>query len=269
MKSADEQDFEKPSLRLIYQDCHRVGGIFFIIHVCQSGAIKNLDFCKPSLCLPACMLPWLPDFDVLTDITNCLLASQVRSALSCLSWLYFTNLRDLLSHYWMCVGQVWRWMEDLNTHWWRSPTHPPLRIIRSGRIFWHHWTLNSQGERAGDGARWVGWWEEGWRDRGGGAGLVGLSVDGRWLSVLSRSPEKEKKKKRQQQQARTPQTLLNYRAETQQREERKDDRETTITTKGPAWCHLLNRHPARQTCESTTCFPDRTETDRRREGKRQ
>lgn len=76
-----------------------------------------------------------------------------------------------------------------------------------------------------DGARWVGWLEEGWRDRGGGAGLTRVSVEGWWLSVLSRSPEKKrKKKKKQQQEARTPQTLLNYRAETQQREERKVDK---------------------------------------------
>lgn len=40
-----------------------------------------------------------------------------------------------------------------------------------------------------------GWDEEGWRDRGGGAGLLGLSVGEWWLSVLSRSPEKKKKKK--------------------------------------------------------------------------
>lgn len=48
-----------------------------------------------------------------------------------------------------------------------------------------------------DGARWVGWLEEGWRDRGGGAGLTGVSVEGWWLSVLSRSPEKKRKKKKE------------------------------------------------------------------------
>lgn len=164
-------------------------------------------------------------------------------------------------------------MEDPDTHrwrWqWRSRTHLPLRIIITGLIFWHHWAPNSQGERVGDGARWVGWLEEGWRDRGGGAGLVGLSVEGWWLSVLSRSPEKKRKKRKQQQEARNPQTLLNYRAEAQQREERKDDKKTTKKTKGPAWCHLLNKHPARQTFEKTVCYPGRTETDRRREEKRQ
>lgn len=47
-----------------------------------------------------------------------------------------------------------------------------------------------------------------------GGGLVGLSVEGWRLSVMwSRSPEKRNK----QQEARTGQTLLNYRAETQQR----------------------------------------------------
>lgn len=45
--------------------------------------------------------------------------------------------------------------------------------------------------------------------RGGGAGLVGLSVEGWRLSVMwSCSPEKEKKNE-QQQEARTGQTLLN------------------------------------------------------------
>lgn len=65
---------------------------------------------------------------------------------------------------------------------------------------------------------------------GGGAGLVGLSVEGWWLSVMwSRSPEKRNK----QQEARTGQTLLNYRAETQQRGTKRRQK-TTIKTKRPA-----------------------------------
>lgn len=46
--------------------------------------------------------------------------------------------------------------------------------------------------------------------RGGGAGLVGLSVEGWRLSVMwSCSPEKKNKINEQQQEARTGQTLLN------------------------------------------------------------
>lgn len=200
MESADEQGFEEPSLRVIYQDWHKVGEIFFIIHVCQSRAIETLVFCKPSLCLSACMLPWLPDSYLLTDSTSCLLVSHVGSVLSCLSLLHFTNLRDLLSHFWVsdgpCVAVNGGPEHPLVMVTWRFATHLPLRIVRIGLIFWHNWAPNSHSERVWDGASWVGWLKEGWRDRGGGAGLVGLRVEGWWLAALPRSPKRKRKEKR-------------------------------------------------------------------------
>lgn len=83
------------------------------------------------------------------------------------------------------------------------------------------------------GAWWVGWcWKEGWKDgkTEERAGRVeGVWRDG-WISMTwSRNPEKKRNK--QKQEARTRQTLLNYRAETQQKRGEKRTETIKKTTK--------------------------------------
>lgn len=61
---------------------------------------------------------------------------------------------------------------------------------------------------------------QGWRCRSDWTECGGMVAQ----RVVPQPRKEKKKKKKQQQEARTPQTLLNYRAETQQREERKVDK---------------------------------------------
>lgn len=144
------------------------------------------------------MLPWLPDSDVLTDITNWLLVSHVCSTLSCFPLFYLTNLHDLLSLLNMCGSRV-----VVNG----GPGHPPVKVTVKvshppAPPYHHNWAyiLTPLGTKQPrwEGGRWgkVGGMVRGgmegqrWRCRSGWTECGGMVAQ---RVVLQ--PRKEKKKK--------------------------------------------------------------------------
>lgn len=157
------------------------------------------------------MLPWLPDFDVLTDIIIACLSvmfAQPLSASLCCILLTSTTCYHTIRCVWVVCGGEWRT---------RTPTGegdseglPPTCPSVSSELSLYFDTIGNRTAKE----RGRGWGKVGGLVRGGMEGQRWRCRSGRTKCggmVAQRvvpQPRKEKKKKKQQQEARTPQTLL-------------------------------------------------------------